>query len=102
MGDITPHGMLPLLPHHRLEVDDVRSVEAERPQRELLHLAVEDYDAAAMWDRCRCRCYAIAARLPREPPPYNLRLMEESKVDVPLRHPTQGRLQPPFRPFGIL
>ena len=83
-GDITPHNMTPLPPHHQLEADGVRDVESERLQREVLHLVVEDRDATDVQARRRRCCDAIPAQLPHKNPPRDLRLLEDSKFDIPL------------------
>ena len=83
-GNIIPHNMTPLLAHHQLEADGVRDVESERLQREVLHLVVEDRDTTDVQARRRRRCDAIPAQLPHKNPPRDLRLLEDSKFDIPL------------------
>ena len=64
-GDITPQNF-PLLPsHHQLEADDVRTLEADILDGEVLHLAVENCNAAVVRAQRRCDHNPKAVGLPR-------------------------------------
>ena len=71
--------------HHQLESENVWDVEAKYLQRKVILLAVEDRNGAAVWDLCRLY-NTIPAQIPHGNPPRDLCLLEDTKVDVTLRH----------------
>ena len=76
--------MPPLPSRHQPEAGNVWSMEEDRLQVEVPHLMVEDRNAAAVQYWCLCCCESIPAQLPHENLSYDLCILEDDKVDIPL------------------
>ena len=81
--------MLPPPPHHQLKADDIRAVEAELFDSEMLRFAVKNYEAAAVSARrLRCR-HSKSASFPRVKYFCELRFLEDSTIHLTLLHPAK-------------
>ena len=94
---------IPLLPSQlHLKSDNIRTVEVDRLQGEVLRLAVEHDDVTATRDWCIGRCNPIPSQLPCVDSPGYLHLLKDSKIHVFLRHSPQRRLKSAFPTVAVI
>ena len=87
--------MLPPPPHHQLKADDIRAVEAELFDSEVLHPAVKNRDAAAVSSRHLCLYHTKPASFPCVNFFCEICFLEYHTIHLSLLHPAKCRFQTP-------
>ena len=86
-GDISPHNMPPPSPCHQIEADDVWYMEADFLNGKVIRLAVDYRDSSVMSAWRRRRRHQKSYGLSRVNIICYLGLMQNSNINLPLRHP---------------
>ena len=87
--------MPPLPTHHYLKSDDVRAMEAELFNNEMLRLAVKNLFSTTVNDQRLRRHHPKSAQFPCVNSFCEFCLLKNTTINLPLFHPAKCRFQPP-------